>query len=502
MNKIEQIKELKILFDSGVLDNEQYTKLLNEIIETTENNSNFIHNSGLEDENFHMNSNQKIDDYKSVKIGNQEWMTENLNVKTFRNGDVIYEASDCYDWLEAIKSKTPAWCYYDDDPIYAEKKGLLYNFYAVHDPRGLAPLGWQVPSYEDFQDLLQNSDDRAIKSREDWYYRELILMEDDTDDEINIIQKTGIYDQYYKININAGENGTNKSGFNLKPSGYFDVRDNKGSFYDIDIASVLWVYNNNNKFICAHDVYPYRYPHIGNSFILNKNYSWKKFNFNNDSGYALRCIKKEDYLIPIDYSNISINRDPVFNEAAQIIIDSQQGLSSLLQRKLKIGYERSKKLMNQLEAAGIVGPENNNSRMRQVLITDFAKVFEIDNGSIASLNKMRPIQIINKSENAIEVKLSDNGLTLINWLTSIGQEISFLDSLFSFEIDGIETEEVQELYMCDVLSILEMDNFTTFKGILTNIYLEEGDNYIPNTVICIIEPDASVLEEYKLLKKN
>ena len=54
--------------------------------------------------------------YTSVRIGTQEWMTENLNVDEFRNGDPILEAKSESEWKKAGKEGKPAWCYYDNDP--------------------------------------------------------------------------------------------------------------------------------------------------------------------------------------------------------------------------------------------------------------------------------------------------------------------------------------------------------------------------------------------------
>lgn len=83
------------------------------------------------------------------------------------------------------------------------------------------------------------------------------------------------------------------------------------------------------------------------------------------------------YLLP-EYSgeesgtSLDVNksdRDKLFNEAAEVIVTAQQGSASLLQRKLKLGYNRAGRLIDQLEAAGIVGPFEG-SKARQVLITD------------------------------------------------------------------------------------------------------------------------------------
>lgn len=60
-------------------------------------------------------------------------------------------------------------------------------------------------------------------------------------------------------------------------------------------------------------------------------------------------------------------RDPKFEEAARLIVQNQIGSTSLLQRRMKLGYNRAGRLMDQLEAAGVVGP-NQGSKARDVLI--------------------------------------------------------------------------------------------------------------------------------------
>ena len=92
--------------------------------------------------------------FKSVKIGNQEWMSDNLNVDHFRNGDIIPEVKSKDDWKEAGKNGQPAWCYYENDPKNGEKYGKFYNWYAVNDPRGLAPEGWHVPSDGEWTEMI------------------------------------------------------------------------------------------------------------------------------------------------------------------------------------------------------------------------------------------------------------------------------------------------------------------------------------------------------------
>lgn len=85
-----------------------------------------------------------------VKIGNQVWMSKNLNVSTYRNGDPIPQVTDPFQWA---KLETGAWCYYNNDPATEAIYGKLYNWYAVNDPRGLAPEGWHVPKEAEWSTL-------------------------------------------------------------------------------------------------------------------------------------------------------------------------------------------------------------------------------------------------------------------------------------------------------------------------------------------------------------
>ena len=77
-----------------------------------------------------------------VTIGTQVWTGCNLDVTTYRNGDPIPEVTDQATW-ESLT--TGAWCYYNNDPLNNEY-GKLYNWYAVNDPRGLAPVGYHIPT--------------------------------------------------------------------------------------------------------------------------------------------------------------------------------------------------------------------------------------------------------------------------------------------------------------------------------------------------------------------
>ena len=97
-----------------------------------------IQSSTIGDENSTQENN--ID---SVIIGTQVWMEKNLDVSRYRNGDKIPQVKDSAKWA---KLTTGAWCWYNNDSATGAVYGKLYNWYAINDPRGLAPAGWHIPS--------------------------------------------------------------------------------------------------------------------------------------------------------------------------------------------------------------------------------------------------------------------------------------------------------------------------------------------------------------------
>ena len=115
-------------------------------------------------------SNNISEGFNSVLIGQQEWMSKNLDVVRFRNGDVIMEAKTLDEWIRAGEKKQPAWCNYENDPINGIKKGKLYNWYAVNDKRGLAPIGWHVPTIEEWYQLsvYHNEDAKSFRNNTGW----------------------------------------------------------------------------------------------------------------------------------------------------------------------------------------------------------------------------------------------------------------------------------------------------------------------------------------------
>ena len=146
--------------------------------------------------------------FSSVTIGKQVWMTENLNVDKFRNGDPIPWAKTEAEWQIANENNQPAWCYYKNSKKNQKQYGKLYNGYALIDERGLAPHGWHIPSCEEWDQLITyigGVDSFPIK----------------------LVSKNG----------SSKFNGSDTYGFNARPSG---LRWDGGSFDKLGISAYWW----------------------------------------------------------------------------------------------------------------------------------------------------------------------------------------------------------------------------------------------------------------------
>ena len=91
--------------------------------------------------------------YRTIKINNQEWMIDNLKASRYQTGDSIQLINDHKYWAEADLG---AYCWYNNDQQVESVHGKLYNWKAVNDRRGICPIGWRIPSDEDWKELITN----------------------------------------------------------------------------------------------------------------------------------------------------------------------------------------------------------------------------------------------------------------------------------------------------------------------------------------------------------
>ncbi len=227
---------------------------------------------------------------EEVKIGNQIWMAKNLDVAHFRNGDPIPEAKTDKEWMNAAKKKQPAWCYYDNDAKNGKKYGKLYNWYAVHDPRGLAPEDWVIATDQEWADLLNNygginSDTPQLKSRNGW---------------------------------SDHGNGTNESGFSCLPGGSRI----QGKFQDFGEAGYWWCDTLSGK----ESAWYYSFSSLCNSVF--------RFEYNYDGGMSVRCLKSSEsqlsvneHLEIVDFDVKKIKELVVLQNGKRLNLDSLKFLT-------------------------------------------------------------------------------------------------------------------------------------------------------------------------------
>jgi uncharacterized protein (TIGR02145 family) len=184
---------------------------------------------------------------QSVKIGTQMWMTENYAGTRFRNGDPIARLTEASDWAEAGRRGLPAYTSYSNQTLPPAKWGLLYNFAAVTDGRGICPEGWRVPNNRDWntlEDFLGGGAQaaKALKATDGW------------------------------PGPNAGENS---SGFAALPAGW---RTQEGIFYLAGRIGYFWTSDRSpDGTVISHMIFDVKRPMF-------------RIGYDPGMGQSLRCI--------------------------------------------------------------------------------------------------------------------------------------------------------------------------------------------------------------------
>jgi uncharacterized protein (TIGR02145 family) len=200
--------------------------------------------------------------YKTVKIGDQIWMAENLKTHKLNDGTPIAYVTADITWSD-LNSTEPMMCYYDNDvDKYMDKFGALYNFYAVQTGK-LAPQGWHIPTDADWQKLQ----DYLIANGYNY----------DGSTSGNKIAKSLAAKTGWDIVQNVGSVGhdqltNNRSGFNVIPAGY---RAESGTFIGLGQLAFFKATAN-----------PFNFWGLdANDLALNTNA------INAHAGLSIRCIK-------------------------------------------------------------------------------------------------------------------------------------------------------------------------------------------------------------------
>jgi uncharacterized protein (TIGR02145 family) len=157
--------------------------------------------------------------YRTVKIGKQVWMAQNLRVSRYNNGDSIKYIVNDTTWKAVTQG---AWCFYGNAQFLDPAYGKLYNWYAINDPRGIAPKGWRIPTISDWQQLV---------------------------DSVGGLDSAGANLKEVSLFWQQANPATNKSGFSARPGGIRGVTSTIGYSENINRLGWYWSSSPANQYI-------------------------------------------------------------------------------------------------------------------------------------------------------------------------------------------------------------------------------------------------------------
>ena len=185
--------------------------------------------------------------YRVVKIGNQTWMAENLKATKFNDATPIPLVSDKNAWNGSM---APAFCWYENDTVYKNKYGALYNGYAVNSNK-LCPTGWHVSTDGEWQTMTDFLGGKNIAGGK--------LKESGTNS--------------WK---DPDPGATNESGFSALPGG---TRFSNGLFFTIKTAGYWWTFSG------ASTLNGWYWNIISSKSSVNRVFN------DSTNGFSVRCVK-------------------------------------------------------------------------------------------------------------------------------------------------------------------------------------------------------------------
>ncbi|MFW6019916.1 MAG: fibrobacter succinogenes major paralogous domain-containing protein, partial [Bacteroidales bacterium] len=208
--------------------------------------------------------------YHYVKIGNQVWMAENLNTAFFRNGDSIKHVKTNKEWRIAGANQKPAWCYYRSESTN-DKYGKLYNWYAVNDPRGLAPEGWHIPSDKEWKTL-----EKELGMSENYTERNAYNRGTNKGSKLASNKELWKYKSWHDNAVVLNET-FNSTGFNAVPAGFRNGLD--GISKSKGYRAYFWTSTPSSE------------NHAWYRRICSTTQGIGRLHLSKSSGFSVRCIK-------------------------------------------------------------------------------------------------------------------------------------------------------------------------------------------------------------------
>lgn len=196
--------------------------------------------------------------YKTVVIGTQEWMAENLRTTRYRDGSLIQNYPSNNDWDGTSVSATGAWVYYNNNSSFDCPYGKLYNYYATIDSDGLCPFGWHIPTDAEWSTLINYLDSNANGGA------------------INNVAGGKMKSAGTFFWSGTNTSGSNISGFSALPGGYRTVL---GSYNSIGLFGYYWSNSANTSTTAFNRV-------MGNSTANVTRASASRM-----EGHSVRCLR-------------------------------------------------------------------------------------------------------------------------------------------------------------------------------------------------------------------
>jgi uncharacterized protein (TIGR02145 family) len=200
--------------------------------------------------------------YKTIAIGTQVWMAENLNTSIYRNGDAIATNLDDAAWSTTTSG---AWANCNNNENFSCPYGKLYNWYACMDSRKLCPLGWHMPSDLEWNTLINFLDSNASGG----YFHPNTAG--------GMMKATGTIESNTGVFLSPNLGATNSSGFSASPGG---GRLGNGAYYGFGCAVYLWTALDVN-FSLARNL----------SLSCGSDEVFGGGNSNKQAGFSIRCLR-------------------------------------------------------------------------------------------------------------------------------------------------------------------------------------------------------------------
>jgi uncharacterized protein (TIGR02145 family) len=191
--------------------------------------------------------------YTAFKMGDQTWLTENLKVTRYRNGDEITNVTTDNQWKNMT---TGAYCSFENLLSNFTTYGALYNWHALNDPRGLCPEGYHVPDDSEWAILAEHLGGDSVAGGK--------------------MKSTGTIEGGTGLWYQPNTGATNTSSFNGLPGGY---RINYGTFYSLGNVGYFWSASDTAS------ANAWNYVLDANNKKLGRIFNFKT------NGFSVRCCK-------------------------------------------------------------------------------------------------------------------------------------------------------------------------------------------------------------------